>query len=329
VVESAARIQTLSSILSQKIPLIKTPQAFLHNPVHTLSPFAIVLGYVVLLDLTLRNPAALFYDRYRLCLAAIVVIVPIAYALFRYHPPRYFVPVIPAALLLIPEWLAVQSSRFSPPPLQAKRVNKILIAVSAATLFLLLAMTLHASGEYYFLRNLPFNLGDDPGLSRTMLLKLYPASLLLLLAFCYFVARKYWRNSAAALICFLIGLHLLAGTVVAGISVLDPSYKSREIRSKISSIIESDASIGGDWAPFFGAEVNIRTLYMRPDFNNAQHVTKIRPDYFLYSSTYYDTITREGLLNNPSVSLAEPIELGSFIGNTLLLYPISYNDNLE
>ena len=82
----------------------------------------------------------------------------------------------------------------------------------------------------------------------------------------------------------------------------------------------------GDWAAFFTAEVPIRSFYMSKNVNvpDIEHLAEIQPDYFLHSNSPFDPMSLELLEANKSIQLSKPMLLGTYMGNDIKLYKISY-----
>ena len=299
---------------------IYQPQALFLSPVHALSPLALIMAYTIIVELLVRQPKFILNDWYRLSLTALVVLVPIMLSLFTYNAARYHLPILPAALLLIIERLNLniagdtknQSSWFS--------INKAL----AIVVFLSLTMTIIATINYYVISHLPFNIGDDPGLSDPGLLKVFPFFLILFAIFAAFIAKRYWTQIDKKLYKSLVILHIIIGLGIAIAALTFPSYQAHQVRQLLSQHVKADESVGGDLAPFFVADTKLRGLYMRPDKNGADEIEKLRPDYFLHSTTPYDekNLTQLKSLNN--IKLGKAIELGIYAKHNISLYSIEY-----
>ena len=65
-----------------------------------------------------------------------------------------------------------------------------------------------------------------------------------------------------------------------------PNYQAHEIRQVMRTQVPDDATIAGDWAPFFALDTSLRSLYAaRGIANSADSLARIRPEYFLTTST--------------------------------------------
>ena len=302
--------------------VLARPQKLFLNPMHTLSPLALILAYIVLLELLIRQPEAIFGDGYRLSLASLVVLVPIIFSIFFYHPSRYYVPIIPAALLLVIERLSLELPEKTEVRFQWFSLNSLL----AAIVFLALAMAVLTSLNYNIISNLPIKIGDDPGISLPALLKLYPLFIAFFAVFIFIVARRYWSRISSDLYIILAGLHILIGLGISIAAVAYPDYEGHEITNRIMQHVKPDESMGGDWAPYFAANTELHVLYMRPDMNSPARIMNLRPDYFLNSDTPYDRASFAGLLDINTISIGEAEPLGTFRGNAISLHSISYHD---
>ncbi|MCF8024016.1 MAG: glycosyltransferase family 39 protein [Desulfobacteraceae bacterium] len=305
--------------------VIHRPQKIFLNPVESLSPLALSLGYIALLDLLIRKPSAILNDGYRLALALIIMLAPIGLSFFIYNFPRYYIPVIPAALLMVVERLAIPASSFEDHRFRLGTLH----GVFAAVVFLALAMTIWATLNRYVLTNLPIRLGEEPGLSVPALLLLYPLFLFLFACFSYVFVKFFrgWVN--AYLIYLLVAVHLLVGLGVSTTAVTFPTYRTKAIQEAILMHVAPSRSLGGDWAPYFVVGTRLRVLYMRPDINGADHIRAIRPDYFLYSDTPYDRKNFKQITADEGIELKEPVLLGKYADRPISLYRIHYTGTNE
>jgi hypothetical protein len=304
---------------------IHRPQKIFLNPIDLLSPLALSLGYIALIDLLIRKPGAILDDGYRLALAFIMMLTPILLSFFIYNYPRYYIPIIPAALLMVVERLAIPASSFEPPRFRLGTLH----GVFAAVVFLALAMTVWSSLNHYVFNNLPFRLGEDHGLSVPALLKFYPVFLFLFGGLSYFFIKLSKGQFNTQLICLLTAVHLLVGIGISTAAVTFPTYRSKAIQEVILRHVASSESVGGDWAPYFLAGTSLRALYMRPDSNGANHIRAIRPDYFLHSDTPYDRKNIKQLIDDKGIELSKPIPLGRYADRPIALYKIHYSGAIE
>lgn len=296
------------------------PQALFLNPVHMLSPLALIIAYLIIVELLIRQPGIILDNWYRLSLVTILLLVPIMMTFFTYNVPRYHLPILPAAFLLIVERLSLNI----PKEVKSKKAWFSVESMLAVVAFLALTMTVMTTSNYYIISLLPFNLGDDPGLSNIGLLKIFPIGLIFFIAIAIFIAKQYWARIDTNLYKTLIVLHILIGLGIASAALAFPAYQAQAIKQALFQHVKASESIGGDWAPFFVADTLQRALYMRPDSNGAEHVEKIRPDYFLHSSTPYDIKNFADLKKIKTIKIGNAIKIGTFAEHNITLYPIEY-----
>ena len=302
--------------------LLVYPQSVFLNTLEEVSPIAVILGQLVVLDLALRRRTALFKDRYRACLAAIIILVPLAYGLFKYHPTRYLIPVLPAGLLLAAEWFSLRHS--TPQAADGRRASLLALC----TMFLAagaLTMTVLTTVNHFVIPHLPVPQGEDPGFSNSLLLKLFLPAFAAVIAI-ILLLRSRWRRVVTPLILTLISLQVAAGFTIQAVTLGHPQWNARAIRQTLTAVVSENQSVGGNWAPFFTAGTGIHALYMRPDMNNPTDPTVLRPDYFLYSNTWYDRQTLAAFRKSSEVSLLDPLVLGHYHKQTILLYSLKYSD---
>lgn len=304
---------------------IYQPQTLFLNPVHTLSPLALILAYTIIIELLIIQPKFILNDWYRLSLAALVVLVPIMLSFFTYNAARYHLPILPAAFLLIVERLSLNITEETKSQRSWLSINKAL----AVVVFLSLTMTLLATINYYFISQMPFNIGDDPGISDLGLLKIFPFFFLFFAIFTFYIAKQYWYKISNNLYKSYIVLHVLIGFIIAITALTFPSYQSQHIRNALTQHLKHDESVGGDWAPFFVANTKLRGLYMRPDWNNADRLEILQPNYFLHSDTPYDRKNFNTFKSLNNVKLTTPVILGDYANHKITLYSIKYSKSSE
>jgi hypothetical protein len=303
-----------------RIHLDTVPFRFLLNPMPDISPLALLLAYSCILHILLVKPETLYKDLYRLSLVATVIGAPLLLSFFKYNPPRYYVPILPACLLLTVEWAHLKLWK-NPTNHFPTIANKIVITI----VFIPFAICLLRAIEILIIKNLPFNIGEDPGISPSTLYKLFPI-FLFVLAITFYIT----RNKSIAVLGFAIPLlaltHVMTGIFQQTNTLMHPSYDSKKIRNALELKIKSTESIAGDWAPFFTAESPIRSFYMSKGINfpTPEHINKIRPNYFLSSDSPFDPASLAALQSNKEIKLRSPIMLGTFMDHNIKLYQINY-----
>jgi 4-amino-4-deoxy-L-arabinose transferase-like glycosyltransferase len=289
-------------------------------PLAYASPFVLVAGWMCALHALLTRPRLWFDDLYRLCLIAIVVLGPLELALFWYNPLRYFVPFLPAYVLLVLEWVHLEGWREALPRRVALPVS--LLAVGA------LACAVYWSGTG-LVRLLALNPPYEP------LYFLEPRpnpELWLLTGLAVIAALGLWVGRARVLrptavrgisgalaVLFVAGnLYTLSAFWVA------PSYRSTELRRELAQLIPAGSSLAGDWAPFITLGTQIKPLYMNSRFNRPSRFRELRPDYLLYCETFDAQVVMNELAQVPGVSLSAPLLSSTYNGRKVTLYAVRY-----
>lgn len=304
---------------------LTNPIKLFYNPTYALSPLILLIAYLGLMEIILKNPRAIFDDPYRVCIVSVFVISPLILSFFTINPPRYYVPIIPAAILFIAEWTHLRGiavKEMEPP--------NLLCRMFAIYLFCSSVMMVVLFGNEYVLKLLPLDIGDDPGLSDVMILKLYPVFLLMAAVTIWIILRNR-KNTAQiysllgkATVVFLM-VHIIVSIGIQSATLLKPSYDSKLIAAKIIESAGPGESVAGDWAPFFTAESEVPSLYLHHRFHNLPDDARaLGIDYFIYSDTYSDKRTLASLRENPGVNLSQPGYLGNYLGREISIYRMSY-----
>jgi len=141
-----------------------------------------------------------------------------------------------------------------------------------------------------------------------------------------------WRNRtrflpSSVLRKGIVGLLLLFGlfsSYKVGDFLLHPTWEAMSISRRLSEILPDDATVAGDWAPFFALQTDFRALYMNNYFNRAERIKILRPSHFLYSGSSYDVESKHIIEEIDGVSLEAAIFQSDYNGSTVILFPISY-----
>jgi 4-amino-4-deoxy-L-arabinose transferase-like glycosyltransferase len=290
-------------------------------PLAFASPFVLVAGWLCALHALLTRPQLWLNDLYRLCLTAIVVLGPLELALFWYNPLRYFVPFLPAYVLLVLEWVHLAGWREQ--LLRRVPLTRSVLAVGA------LACALYWSGTGV-MRLLALN----PPYAPLYFLEPRPnQSLWLLSGVAAVVALGLWVGRSRMLrptivrgIAGAIALLFLTATAYTlGSFWLAPSYRSAELRHELTALIPPGSSLAGDWAPFVTLGTQIKPLYMNSRLNRPSQLKKLRPDYLLYCETFDAQAVMVELAGVPGVALSEPLLASEYNGRRVILYALHYD----
>ncbi len=283
------------------------------------APFVVVAGLLCMAHGVIARPTQWIGNLYRLSLIFLVLMTPAILSFFPYHPLRYYVPVLPAYILLVLEWwqLRTWNARLSWPatPWLAPIGIALLALVAFSALF----------GAYELVRQL---MSLENGLERTTATKY-----LLLIAAMLAVFGWHMRGSLlrprpliAAMLVLLGGfvIHTLYGLTSF---LAAPTYQLRAAREELVRVLPPDASLAGDWAPLLTLNTSLRTLYMSERFNLVEDLTRLRPSHFLYSDSPNARHALEALGQASGVGLGEPVFSGTYFGrHRVVVYPLYYKD---
>jgi hypothetical protein len=246
-----------------------------------------------------------------------VIFGPIALALFRDNASRYYVPFLPAYILLCLEWVRLgQPDKLSAAAQPHSRLADFIgIAILAQTIFML-ADT--ANGQ--FLTRFAI-LGEDPGISsRSMLKWIVPLAVMLAGTIYLFREMLSWKNSKRIALIFVTlciaynGYHL-------GSFFAQPSYRSSHITEQISGIVPPNATILGMYAPFFMLNTNVKVLYMSELFNSPARIKLLRPDYVMDKVPATRQLINE-IRSMKDVKLGPAIYQSRYADRQIILYPV-------
>jgi hypothetical protein len=285
----------------------------LANPVASCSPFVVLLGLYCAAAGLLTKPELYLGNLYRSCLLSIVLLGPLVLAFFSYTPVRYYVPIVPAYLLLTVEWLHVGGWKN-----EAPSKSGWLLAVVVTALLALVAF--HAG-----------NALCQRVLAETALEKQTPHFSVLPWALVAALAAWRWRHlvfgrrgtscafAATALLLAAQSTHDL------GSFFLFPSYRSSEIRAEISTLVGDGDTMGGDWAPFFALGTGIKALYINHVFNAPKRLREVAPKYYLYSEGYFPELRAKNVARTAGVSMSPALFRAKYIGRDVILYRVIYD----
>jgi hypothetical protein len=300
--------------------VIGTPQLVFWNNIAQLSPFLLTTAYLCIIHTIAERSALLKENLFRLVLISSIVFLPIMLNLFGYNPPRYSVPIVPAALLVILDWLSRQQSgqREIQTWSQLRKLEKLAIV----GLLLMIVMSLLNIVNAYVVY--PFDPGEEPGIHKNTMLALflYAAAPTLVLMVC--IRRMMLARQLRICIILSLGAYTAMSIGIIGAALLAPSFSSQKVRAGLEENVAAGLSVAGDWAPFFTVESVIPSLYMGRVFNRAERVNETRPDYFVFSDIWSDRISLDVLQKNPGIALGAPILLGNYHNRDISLYRIDY-----
>jgi hypothetical protein len=284
------------------------------------SVLLVFLGLLCAFHLLALRPRQVLGDPYRCALLAMATLAPALLGLFAYTPLRYYVPVLPAYVLLFLEWRSL-----APWSWQRNEDPKVAVTTALPVLVLLIFVAGLAFNELV-LYNVPLAIGDTPGISVPVFYRIF-LSIAILAAVGSWPLRH--RFLSTRLVPIAVGALLLAATArdlwVVGRFLSTPSYQSREIARALEEIVGTSSSIAGDIAPFFALGTGMRALLIAPHANSPDLNRDLRYDFFEYSATNEGEATRR-LLEESGVSLGPALYASEYAGRAISLHRVRYAD---
>ncbi|MCI0565547.1 MAG: hypothetical protein MN733_44350, partial [Nitrososphaera sp.] len=237
------------------------------NPLMTVSPFIVLAGLFCAIYGVLYQPMHYFTNLYRLTLICLVILGPIILALFTVHPLRYYVPFLPASILISIEWLSLRKL-----PCELSGPNPVRTALAVFLLLLFTSYCVVALGvedriNIMLLRNI-------------MLLGI----LVVCTVFFLWIFRRvvFSKIGSLTIVLGFLTLGFAQSLMRIGDFLVNPSFGAEQVRHELIKIVNSDEVIAGDWAPFFALGTPIRALYSQKETNPTYALLQIKPQYFLH-----------------------------------------------
>lgn len=294
--------------------------SILDNGLSPSSGFLVCLGLLCAFHALLTGSRSILGHPYGASLVAIVVLGPLLVSFFPYHPLRYYVPLLPAFLLLALEWFHVRAWRESIPERPAWLTNGACLAILAAAI-----LNLARAINHQVLSGLPLRLGSEPGLSAAAMYR-YVTPLAVALAIGLWMVRRrvFAGRAVLAAAAVLLVLSTARDVYVVGRFLLNPSYQASGIAADIRRLVPPGASIGGDWSPFFTIGSEIKALYVNERYNRGEKIRALRPDYYLHSFTGRSEQVKEEIMQLEGVTMGPAIYRARYAERDMMLYPLSY-----
>jgi hypothetical protein len=314
----AALIQTNIDQSSKPFSVSGALYRTLTMPLMRAAPFVIVAGLLCLAHGLAVRPALYLRDPYRLSLVCIALLAPVIVSVFPYNPLRYYLPALPAYLLLVLEWFHLELWRADAaarvPPLRRLGIIALLVLAAFSVLFPVYRLLPDA---------LTAATGARAGVVKFVLLPAAAALGMLAWRLRGMLFRR--RALAAGGIALVLGFTFYNAYGLAGF-LLAPTYQLQAVRGEVARIVGADASVAGDWAPVAALGTPVRALYMNRRYNPVANIAALRPDYFFYGDSPEAQRSLAELLRSPGVRVAAPVAAGAYYnGRQVALYPLHYD----
>ena len=288
-------------------------------PLMRASPFVVVVGLACLAHGLATRPDHYLGNLYRLTLICIVLLAPIIVAVFPYNPLRYYLPALPAYLLLVLEWFHLQTWRADGsarvPPVRRICVIALLAMAVFSALFPIYRL---------FSDALPEALGSRTDIVKYLLLPAAVAlgALIWRLRGTLFQRRVLMYGGISMLLAFtLYNAYGIMSFLIA------PTYHLQAVREQVTRIVGAEATLAGDWAPIAALGTPVHALYMNRRYNPVANIDALRPDYFFYGDSPESRRSLAELQRTPGVRVAAPIDVGTYYNGRrrVVLYPLYYD----
>ena len=285
------------------------------------TPLFILGGVFCATHLILSEPRASLQSPYRASLIVLVLLGPPTFAVFTSGPLRYLVPLLPAYVLVILEWLYSRSWRFPP----ARLPTIVALPIWMTAWMMVTAATVHALNRFVLGPLTGTNLSPEwtEPLPLTFVVVAGPTLGLALWAFrSRLLVGPKLRIAVIATAVLAVGVD----TLYVLESLVQPSYQREEIAQELEARLPAGSSIAGDWAPLFTVDTRLKSLYSSRRFNKITRLAETRPDYLMCSDSPGDAC---GLTKDswpPGVRLGQPVVEAEYVGRALSVHPVEYLD---
>jgi len=300
------------------IPMIRE---WLASPLAQATPLLVGAGLLAAGHSLLLDWRSFLRDPYKAALLALMVGGPLLLAQFRYHPLRYYIPILPAYPLLTLEWLADRNWK--------RPIPEKVPAATAVVVVSLMAWGLIATGiglnRFALNLALPGNVAT-PEFVGPVRVRVLAGSALALAILLWAGRRRLFRSGVWAVsILGLLSLSLSHDIWQDSKFLLGPDFSRQQISAEIEEILPGGASVAGEWAPLFAIGTDLEALYMNQVFNAPDRIGEVRPDFVLVSETSGMNDFLEQISMQPGVSVTDSTYESEYAGRRIAIYPIQYS----
>lgn len=301
----------------------RVASTLLRNPCVELDAAIVFLGFICATDILSFRRRAFLCDTYRLSLLGLVVLTPVLLALVPYGggPLRYYVPALPAHVLLTLEWVHLRCWK------RPKRGSLSLWVCLPAGVMVLYQLYLGLRAAQWAWRGLAAIQGQlDP-------VVMTGVGLLTVIA----AAIVGWRAPRAGLTWPLrcsavaVSVWLTVGCALPLLSFFfAPTYHAEEIRRGLAAVLPERTVVGGDWAPLFVLGSSLRALYINDEFNRIEGIRVLPVRHLVLGKSENDEHTLSYLQAQPDLRIVRAERLGWYMGGDVTLYAIEvHNPEVE
>ena len=285
------------------------------NPLVRGAPVPILAGVLCAVHVLVCRPELIFRNVYRLSLVAIVLLGLPSIAIFDYNPLRYYVPLLPAYLLLVLEWVHLRGWEFPAP-------RKSIPTMLASVVFMM-PWIYYILGFLLMRQSVWFSGGE---------LSFFEVAVVLTLALVVWWFRSFTLRGkvVATTLLLLLASFLIQNTRSVGSFLIRPTFQAQKIRSDLMQLLPDDAIVAGVWAPFLMMGTPYRVLYQAAIANPALRLPELAPDYILQAEGNRNSrITRKTIRVNRGIWIGESVYSGSYHRTGVNLHRLRFDANSD
>ena len=306
--------------------LPRISRTFFASPAAWAHPLLVSAAFFAVAQGLYEDWRRLFSTPYRASLIALCLGAPFLLSLFSYNPLRYYVPLLPAFILLALEWLELKPVGQSP-----RAESPVLARIASSCMLFLVALSLGlASNRLVLGWIIPEQHAAPPYVSPLRFTQVFLIGLVVTLVVSLTPAiRTLFKNKvASSIVVIMLLISLLADGTAVTQALLRPSRERARISDDFEELLPRGASVGGDWAPLFAIGTELRALYMTEKFNAPERVGLVRPDYLVLSDTFAMRTYRDSLEDDTNVGLGPAIYESEYKGRRVSVHPLTYKGSV-
>jgi len=300
---------------------------FLASPVAWAHPLLVSATFLAVAQGLYKDWRHFLSTPYRVALLAVCVGGTFLLSLFSYNPLRYYVPILPAFILLALDSLQLETSSARARP-EVTLMSRVL---SGGSLFLALLTMGLATNRLLLGWIIPEQQALPSYVAPLRFTKVFLMATLLAILIVATPVQKllFKKRLAGTTAALLLVLSLLTNTIAVSSALWSPSQERARISREIEALLPQSASIGGDWAPLFAIGTQLKALYMNQTFNAPQRVKLVRPDYLLLSDTFAVRDYGRTLEADTQVTVEPAIYESQYEDRRITIHPLTYESPAE
>jgi hypothetical protein len=300
------------AVVQRELHLVPSEYAhrILENPLVDSSPAIVLAGLLCAVHGLVCRPDLFLGNIYRLSLVAMILLGIPLIALIEYDPLRYFMPLLPAHVLIVLEWIHLRGWRFlssRPTPLAG------LLTVAVMTIWL------------YFLVDRFDDLALFGELKLTRLPLFVTLTLVLAAGIWFFRSLALRGVVVATALCLMLPVLVVDSAHSLGLFFLSPSFQAQTIRSDLTRLLPEDAILAGVWAPFIALGTGFRCVYVASVANHHERLPELAPDFVVRIKGNPDSNPMMRKIERiRGMSIGRELYRSVYNDQTVILYPLQF-----